>query len=90
MLLERTKRWHDGHDAPVDQGVLDSDAGAGMIYTLALDAMLDTCRQKQCFFHIQDARFGADENVKILIRAEITTAWDEGDTEDDVPAAKRR
>ena len=40
-------------------------------------------------FRLTDAGFDKSGTVDILVRAQIFTALEEGDTEDDVPPAKR-
>jgi hypothetical protein len=89
MLLVRTERWQWGSDAMIEEGVLAIDAGSGVVYEPNLDAMLDTRKDKQCFYHVKDAGFAPDGTVTILVRAQISMWWDPDETEDDVPPAKR-
>ncbi len=89
LLLVRTEQWQYGSDALGTQQVLAIDAGTGMVYEPALEAMLEERKDKQCWFRVTDAGFSADPNVDILVRAQFFTAFDEGDTEEDVPPAKR-
>ena len=60
-----------------------------MVYEPNLDAMLDARKDTRCFYHVKDAGFTPDGTVDILVRARISWWRDEGDTDDDVPAAKR-
>jgi hypothetical protein len=89
MLLVLTEEWQWGSDAPDEQRVLAIDGGTGIVYEPDLEAMLDERKDKQCGYRVTDAGFSADPNVVILVRAEFFTARDEGDTEEDLPAAKR-
>jgi hypothetical protein len=89
LLLVRTEQWQYGSDAPFTQQVLAIDAGTGMVYEPALEAMLGERKDKQCWFRVTDAGHSAGRNVEILVRAQFFTAYDEGDTREDVPPAKR-
>lgn len=89
MLLVKTEAWQWGSDAHGKQQVLAMDAETGMVYEPELEAMLQGHKGKQCEFRVSDAGFSSDKNVVILIRAKFFTALDVGDTEADVPVAKR-
>ena len=71
------------------QQVLAIDAATGMVYEPNLGAMLEDRKDKQCMFRVTDSGFGADENVVILVRAQISTFYEPGDEEADVAPAKR-
>ena len=88
-VLVETEEWQWASDAPDGQGVLAIDAETGMVYEPQLEAMLEERKEKQCEFRVTDAGFGADKNVTILVRAKFATAIDLGDSEEDVPPAKR-
>jgi hypothetical protein len=89
MLLVRTAEWQYGSDAALGEQVLAIDAGTGMVYQPELEAMLDEHKDKQCWFRVLDAGFAAEQNVKILVRAQFQTEFDVDETEEDVPPAKR-
>jgi hypothetical protein len=89
LLLVKTEEWQWGSDWAGIQQVLAIDAGTGMVYEPELGAMLEERQDKQCAFRVTDAGFSADRNVDILVRAQVFTWADEGDTEEDVPPAKR-
>ncbi len=89
MLLVKTEEWQQGSDAADTQQVLAIDAGTGMVYEPALDAMLQPRKGKQCSFRVDNAGFSADKNINILVRAHFYTAMDVDQTEADIPAAKR-
>jgi hypothetical protein len=89
MLLVKSEEWQHGSDAPDRQQVLAIDAGTGMVYEPELEAMIKARREKQCFFRVVDAGFGADKSVNILVRAKFSTAIDVDETEENVPPAKR-
>ena len=61
----------------------------GMVYEPNLGAMLDDRKDKQCIFRVTDAGFDASGSVVILVRAQISTFYEPGDEEADVPSAKR-
>ena len=89
MLEVQTETWQVGSDAADTQQVLAIDAATGMVYEPNLGAMLEDRKDKQCMFRVTDSGFGADENVVILVRAQISTFYEPGDEEADVPPAKR-
>lgn len=89
MLLVQTEAWQVGSDAADTQQVLAIDAATGMVYDLNLGAMLDDRKDKQCMFRVTDAGFGAGGSVVILVRAQISTFYEPGEAEADVPPAKR-
>ena len=89
MLLVKTELWQWGSDAHGKQQLLAVDASTGEVYEPELEAMLQGHKGKQCEFRISDAGFSPDKNVIILVRAKFFSAVDVGDTEADVPVAKR-
>ena len=89
MLLVQTEAWQVGSDAADTQQVLAIDAATGMVYEPNLGAMLDDRKDRQCVFRVTDAGFGTGGNVVILVRAQISTFYEPGDEEADVPPAKR-
>ncbi|MGA8025951.1 MAG: hypothetical protein WB992_02320 [Bryobacteraceae bacterium] len=89
MFLVKTEEWQRGSDALDRQTVLAIDAGTGIVYEPQLEAIIQAHAEKQCSIRVTDAGFATDKNVEILVRAQISTALDVGDTERDVPLAKR-
>jgi hypothetical protein len=89
LVLMKTEQWQYGSDAPDRQRLLAIDAETGMVYEPELGAILQQRKDKQCAFRVTDAGFSADRNLKILVRVKLFTWIDEGDTEADVPPAKR-
>jgi hypothetical protein len=89
MLLVKTGQWPVGSDAPDTQQVLAIDTETGMVYGPNLEEMLQGRKNKQCMFRVTDAGFSAGGSVNILVRAQVSTFFEEGDTEEEVPLAKR-
>jgi hypothetical protein len=89
MLLVLTEEWQWGSDAGDTQQVLAIDAGTGMVYEPELGAMLQAHENKQCSFRVTDAGFTSDGNVNILVRTKFSTWYEEDETLQDVPPAKR-
>ena len=89
MLLVRTAEWMYGSDMAPRERVLAIDARTGMIHEPQLEAMLHERKNRQCWFCIVDAGFANDPNAVILVRAKFQTWLDVGETEQDVPPAKR-
>lgn len=89
MLLVKTDEWQVGSDAPDTQRVLAIDAKTGLIYEPELHAIIQDPTRKQCSFRITDAGFAADRNVVILVRAQLSTALDVDEREEDLPATRR-
>jgi hypothetical protein len=89
MLLVKTEEWQQGSDAADTQQVLAIDAGTGMVYEPALDAMLQPRKGKQCSFRVDHAGFSAGKNINILVRAHFYTLMDVDQTGADMPASER-
>lgn len=89
MLLVRTEQWQVGTDAPDTQQVLAVDAGTGMVYEPNLTEMLEAHKGKQCSFRVTDAGFSSEGDVNILVRVRFSTWFDEDETLEDIPPAKR-
>ncbi len=89
MLLVLTEQWQVGSDAPDTQQVLAIDAETGMVYEPNLSELLQARGDKQCSFRVTDAGFSSDGDVNILVRARFGTWFDEDETLEDVPPAKR-
>ena len=87
MLLVRTEQWQYGSDAPDVQQVLAVDASTGLIYEPELEAMLQAHEGKECSFRVTGAGFSAYGGI--LVRAQLSTVIEPGDTEEDIPPAKR-
>jgi hypothetical protein len=89
MLLVQTDQWQYGSDGPDRQQVLAVDTATGIVYEPELEALLEDRNDKGCAFRVTDAGFSSDKNVVILIRVKFFTFFEVGETEADVPAAKR-
>jgi hypothetical protein len=89
MLLVKTEEWQWGSDAEDTQQVLAIDAGTGVVYEPDLRAILEARKDQHCLLRIADAGFSDGRDPNILIRAELSTALDVDETEEDLPPAKR-
>lgn len=89
MLLVLTEQWQVGSDAADTQQVLAIDAPTGMVYEPNLSELLQPHKGKQCAFRVINAGFSSDGDVDILVRARLSTWFDEDETLEDVPPAKR-
>lgn len=89
MLLARARRWQWGSDAEITEHVLAIDAESGMVYEPELRDILDRRKDKECTLSVMDAGFGDSLGVNVLVRAKLGTAIDPGDTEEDIPPARR-